>query len=63
MRNKKVKRYLSCGYLAPQFFLNTPLDTQLFHLVLAQKMPSRRAQKTAIQQRNMNPVLDLEISI
>ena len=29
----------------------------------SQKMPSRRAQKTAIQQRNLNPVLDLEMSI
>ena len=29
----------------------------------SQKMPSRRAQKTAIQQRNLNPVLDLEISV
>jgi hypothetical protein len=26
-------------------------------------MPRRRAQKTAIQQRNLNPVLDLEMSI
>lgn len=29
----------------------------------SQKMPSRRAQKTAIQERNLNPVLDLEMSI
>ena len=29
----------------------------------SQKMPSRRAQKTAVQQRNLNPVLDLEISV
>jgi hypothetical protein len=29
----------------------------------SQKMPSRRAQKTAIQQRNLNPVLDLEMSV
>ncbi|CAD9197128.1 hypothetical protein QAC21B_03297 [Acinetobacter bohemicus] len=29
----------------------------------SQKMPSRRAQKTAVQQRNLNPVLDLEMSI
>ena len=29
----------------------------------SQKMPSRRAQKTAIQQRNLNPALDLEMSI
>jgi len=29
----------------------------------SQKMPSRRVQKTAIQQRNLNPVLDLEMSI
>ena len=29
----------------------------------SQKMPRRRAQKTAIQQRNLNPVLDLEMSI
>jgi len=29
----------------------------------SQKMPSRRAQKTAIEQRNLNPVLDLEMSI
>lgn len=29
----------------------------------SQKMPSRRAQKAAVQQRNLNPVLDLEISI
>ncbi|TCB48323.1 ISNCY family transposase [Acinetobacter terrestris] len=29
----------------------------------SQKMPSRRAQKTAIQQRNLNPVLDFEMSI
>jgi len=29
----------------------------------SQKMPRRRAQKTAIQQRNLNPVLDLELSI
>lgn len=29
----------------------------------SQKMPSRRAQKAAIQQRNLNPVLDLEMSV
>jgi hypothetical protein len=29
----------------------------------SQNMPSRRAQKTTIQQRNLKPVLDLEISI
>lgn len=29
----------------------------------SQKMPSRRAQKTAIQQRNLNPVLDLEMPV
>ncbi len=29
----------------------------------SQSMPRRRAQKTAIEQRNLNPVLDLEISI
>ncbi|WP_312209033.1 ISNCY family transposase [Acinetobacter variabilis] len=29
----------------------------------SQKMPSRRAQKTGIQERNLNPVLDLEMSI
>ncbi|HGL4554590.1 TPA: hypothetical protein ACKE7S_003630 [Acinetobacter baumannii] len=29
----------------------------------SQKMPSRRAQKTAVQQRNLNPVLDLEMSV
>ena len=29
----------------------------------SQSMPRRRAQKTAIQQRNLNPVLDLEISV
>jgi hypothetical protein len=29
----------------------------------SQKMPSRRAQKTAIQQRNLNPVLELEMSV
>jgi len=29
----------------------------------SQKMPSKRAQKTAIQQRNLNPVLDLDMSI
>ncbi|NAS03978.1 ISNCY family transposase, partial [Acinetobacter haemolyticus] len=29
----------------------------------SQKMPSRRAQKTAIQERNLNSVLDLEMSI
>ena len=29
----------------------------------SQKMPSRRAQKTVIQQRNMNPALDLEMSL
>ena len=29
----------------------------------SQRMPSRRAQKTVIQQRNLNPVLDLEMSI
>ena len=29
----------------------------------SQSMPRRRAQKTAIQQRNLNPVLDLEMSI
>ncbi|QSQ93439.1 ISNCY family transposase [Acinetobacter indicus] len=29
----------------------------------SQSMPRRRAQKTAIQQRNLNPVLDLEMSV
>ena len=29
----------------------------------SQKMPSRRAQKIAIKERNLNPVLDLELSI
>ena len=29
----------------------------------SQKMPSRRAQKTVIQQRNLNPALDLEMSL
>ena len=29
----------------------------------SQKMPRRQAQKTAIEQRNLNPVLDLEMSI
>ena len=29
----------------------------------SQKMRSRRAQKTVIQERNLNPVLDLELSI
>ena len=29
----------------------------------SQAMPRRRAQKTAIQQRNLNPVLDLEMSV
>ena len=29
----------------------------------SQKMPSRRAQKIAIKERNLNPVLDLEMSI
>ncbi|SSR40616.1 Uncharacterised protein [Acinetobacter baumannii] len=29
----------------------------------SQKMPSRRAQKTAIKERNLNPVLDLEMSV
>ena len=29
----------------------------------SREMPSRRAQKTAIQQRNLNPVLKLEMSI
>ena len=29
----------------------------------SQKMPSRRAQKTVIQQRNINPALDLEMSL
>ncbi|MEX5381367.1 ISNCY family transposase, partial [Acinetobacter towneri] len=29
----------------------------------SQSMPKRRAQKTAIQQRNLNPVLDLEMSV
>ena len=29
----------------------------------SQKMPSRRAQKTGVQQRNLNPVLDLEMSV
>ncbi|MCZ3133189.1 ISNCY family transposase, partial [Acinetobacter baumannii] len=29
----------------------------------SQSMQRRRAQKTAIQQRNLNPVLDLEMSI
>ena len=29
----------------------------------SQAMPRRRAQKTAIQQRNLNPVLDLEVSV
>ena len=29
----------------------------------SQKMPSRRAQKTAIKERNLDPVLDLEMSI
>ena len=28
----------------------------------SQKMPSRRAQKTAIQKRNMNPALDFGIT-
>ena len=27
------------------------------------KMPSRRAQKTLIKERNLNPVLDLEVSV
>ena len=31
--------------------------------VSSQSMPRRRAQKTAIQQRNLNPVLDLEMSV
>ena len=29
----------------------------------SQNMPRRRAQKTAIQQRNLNPVLDLKMSV
>ncbi|WP_104513596.1 ISNCY family transposase [Acinetobacter indicus] len=29
----------------------------------SQKMPSRRAQKTVIKERNLNPVLDLEVSV
>ncbi len=29
----------------------------------SQTMPRRQAQKTAIEQRNLNPVLDLEMSI
>ncbi len=29
----------------------------------SQKMPSRRAQKTVIKERNLNPVLDLEMSV
>lgn len=29
----------------------------------SQSMPRRRAQKTAIQQRNLNPVLDLEMPV
>ncbi|MFW2068268.1 ISNCY family transposase, partial [Acinetobacter johnsonii] len=29
----------------------------------SQKMPSRRAQKIAIKERNLNPVLDLEMSV
>jgi hypothetical protein len=29
----------------------------------SQAMPSRRAQKASIQQRNLNPVLDLEMSV
>ena len=29
----------------------------------SQRMPSRRAQKTVIQQRNLNPVFDLEMPV
>jgi hypothetical protein len=32
-------------------------------LNLSQKMPRRCAQKTTIKERNLNPMLDLEISI